>query len=246
MSNFLDEIEHKKQLLMEATCKNKLDQILLSQNVTENFYNAFKHDQTFHKWLSEKLPELVECERQQQNNPWHKYNVLGHILHSVEEMNKQTEGMPQEERRKLAYVMLFHDIGKPATHITRQKDGKTIDSFFGHNVKSCEIAQRCLPSFDFGMRELVQMSQLIYKHDIFMFIKDHPTNNPHWKQLSFQVLEKEIADLSQTGDGHELMRQLVMVGRADNLAQNEKMTAPSLAMLDKIDTMLDEMDREKE
>ncbi len=246
MSNFLDDIDNKKQQLIDATCKNKLDQILLSPNVAQNFYDAYNGDIKFQTWIDTKLPELSECEKQQQNNPWHKYNVLGHILHSVEEMNKQTEGMSQEERRKLAYVMLFHDIGKPATHITRQKDGKMIDSFFGHNVKSCEIAQKRLPSLDFGMRELVQMSQLIYKHDIFMFIKDHPTNNPHWKQLSPQVIEREISDLSQTGDGHELMRQLVMVGRADNLAQNEKMTAPSLAMLDKIDTMLDEMDREKE
>ena len=245
MSNFtysIDDVSRQKALER----RGQLDRILLSQNVAKEFYDAYNNDANFKAFIEAKLPELIECEGQQQNNPWHKYNVLGHILHSVEEMNKQTVGMDEEERRKLAYVMLFHDIGKPATHITRMKDGKMIDSFFGHNVKSCEIAQKRLPAFDFGMRELVQMSQLIYKHDIFMFIKDQPTTNPHWKQLSYQLLEREIVDLSQTGDGHELMRQLVMVGRADNLAQNETMTAQSLAMLDKIDTMLDEMDREKE
>ncbi len=225
---------------------DKLDEILLSQNVAKNFYNAYNNDENFKSWLDETIPEITLCEAQQQNNPWHKYNVLGHILHSVEQVNKQTQDMPYEERRKLAYVMLFHDIGKPQTHITRTKNGKQIDSFFGHNKKSCEIANKYLHLLNFGMREMTDIQILIYKHDIFMFIKDYPTNNPHWKQLSYELLSQEIADLSKTGDGHELMRQLVMVGRADNLAQNEKMTQESLAMLDKIDAMLDDMEQEKE
>lgn len=225
---------------------DKLDEILLSQNVVENFYNAYKGDENFRTWLDKTIPEISLCEAQQQNNPWHKYNVLGHILHSVEEINKQTINMTYEERRKLAYVMLFHDIGKPQTHITRMKDGKQIDSFFGHNKKSCEIANNYLHLLNFGMREMTDIQILIFKHDIFMFIKDYPTKNPHWKQLSYGLLSQEIADLSKTGDGHELMRQLVMVGRADNLAQNEKMTAESLAMLDKIDDILDDMENERE
>ena len=72
-----------------------------------------------------------------------------------------------------------------------------------------------------------------------MFIKDFATQNPYWKRLTDEVIKDEIADLNSVGNGVELLRQLIMVGRADNLAQNEKMTADSLKMLDKMVLMLE-------
>jgi len=159
-------------------------------------------------------------------------------LHSVEEMNKQTEGMPLNERRILAYTMLMHDIGKPAKHITREKNGEMIDSFFDHNIESEVVARRVLPKLNFSEDEINIIAKLVYKHDIFMFIKDKPTRNPHWKVLTPALIEHEIAELSQVGDGEKLMKWLVMVGRSDNLAQNEKLTGEALALLDKIDNIL--------
>lgn len=216
-----------------------LDKIILSDEVVQNFYHELKNNKNFAKWLNENLPEILDCENQQQNNPWHKYNVLGHILHSIEQMNKQTQGMEFAERRLLAYVMLFHDIGKPASHIVREKDGKMIDSFFNHNIKSMETAKKRLHLFGFSEEEIGVICKLVYKHDIFMFIKDFPTSNPHWRRLSDKLMEEEIEDLSEVGDGEKLLKYLIMVGRADNLAQNEKMTGESLAMLDKFDNMLE-------
>ena len=55
----------------------------------------------------------------------------------------------------------------------------------------------------------------------------------------------EIKDLNEVGNGMVLMKYLVMVGRADNLAQNEKMTGDSLKLLDNIDNMLYYMQHEK-
>ncbi len=223
----------------------KLDEIILSNKVVENFYNHYQNNQEFKLWIDKNIPEIDLCEKQQQNNPWHKYNVLGHILHSIEEMNKQTSNMDLNERKLLAYTMLFHDIGKPEKHITREKDGVVIDSFFDHNVASERIAKVCLPKLGFNEEEINIIAKLVYKHDIFMYIKDFKTKNPYWKTLTKELIEEEIKDLNSVGEGVQLMRWLVKVGRADNLAQNEKMTAESLRMLDKIDTILNLIEQVK-
>ena len=219
------------------------DEIIMSTQAVDKFYSEYNENSDFKRWIIKEIPELICCENQSQNNPWHKYNVLGHILHSIEEMNKQTIGMLKAERRILAYTMLMHDIGKPATHIVRNKDGKMIDSFFNHNIKSEEIAKHILSNFNFTKEEIEIIAKLVYKHDIFMFIKEYPTKNPYWKQISHKLLSEEIADLSEVGDGEKLMRWLVMVGRSDSLAQNEKMTGEALALLDKFDIMLNVRDR---
>lgn len=215
-----------------------LDDIILSDKVVERFDCILENNIEFTLWLDSVIPEIRACEKQKQNNPWHKYDVLHHILHSVEEMNKQTVGMPEAERRMLAYTMLLHDIGKPAKHIVREKNGKMIDSFFEHNVESEKVSKRVLSKLEFSEEEIKIIAKLVYKHDIFMFIKDKPTKNPYWKVLTPELIEEEIEDLNQVGDGEKLMKWLVMVGRSDNLAQNEKMTGEALALLDKIDKLL--------
>lgn len=218
-----------------------LESILLSENVVDTFYNNYKDD--FKVWLDTILPEIELCINQNQNNPWHKYNVMDHILHSVEEMNKQSINLPINDRKILAYTMLFHDIGKPACHIKRIVDGKERDSFFNHNLESERVCHRALPQLMSNNDDIEIICKLVNKHDIFMFIKDFKQNNQHWKTLSPKLIKDEINDLNSVGDGKKLMRYLIMVGRSDNLAQNEKMTPPSLRLLDKCDKILDEIDK---
>lgn len=221
-----------------------LDNIILSNEVVNQFHHAYENPQ-MRKWIDETIPQIKLCKNQQQNNPWHKYNVLNHILHSVEEMNNQTINMKKSDRRILAYTMLFHDIGKPFTHLVREKNGMKIDSFFNHNKKSEEIAKEILPKLNFNEEEIKTITKLVYKHDIFMFITLDKTTNPYHKQLDFNLIEKEINDLNQVGDGQKLLGWLIMVGRSDNLAQNEKMTANSLKLLDKFEEMLNTKKRTK-
>ena len=220
---------------------NKLTKVLLNDCVSEEFYKIYGVDKSFTSWLDRFIPEIKDCLNQQQNNPWHKYNVLDHILHSCEEMNKMTKGLDKSVRTRLVYTMFLHDIGKPATHIVRNKDGKLIDSFFNHNVESCKVASRVLNELGIENKEIDIILKLIYKHDIFMFIRDGDVTNPYHRQLTKDLVKDEIKDLQGVGDGWELLRELVMVGRADNLAQNEKMTASSLKLLDKFDDILDEI-----
>ena len=72
--------------------RNKLDEILLSENVRDNFHSSYNGE--FKVWLDSLLPEIEKCASQKQDNPWHVYNCLDHILYSVEEMNKQTKKLP--------------------------------------------------------------------------------------------------------------------------------------------------------
>lgn len=226
--------------------KKLLDKILISDNVVEDFYLEFNGNTQFKNWLNKVLPEVEQCEMQQQENPWHKYNVLGHILHSVEEMNKQTHGMNPKERKMLAYTMFFHDIGKPECHIRRVKNGAVIDSFFNHNIASEKIALRALPQLEFEEKEVQTIAKLVNKHDIFMFIKTYKTDNKYWRVLDEKLVKDEIDDLNQVGDGEKLMKYLVMVGRSDNLSQNEKMTEESLNTLKKFDQIIEKFDKKRD
>jgi len=215
-----------------------LDKIILADDFVEKFEGLIETNIEFNLWLDHILPEIRACGKQEQNNPWHKYNVLKHILHAVEEMNKQTKNLPENERRLLAYTMLMHDIGKPACHIERVKDGKKIDSFFNHNIESEKVARRALPTMNFNEQEVEVIAKLVNMHDIFMYIKDFMPKNPHWRQLTPALVEEKIEELSSVGDGEKLLKWLVMVGRSDNLAQNEKMTGEALALLVKFEELI--------
>ena len=220
-----------------------LDNILMSNNVVENFESGMDNLE-FANWLTSILPELADCARLKQDNPWHIYNCLEHILKSVEEINKQTGNLPENDKRLLAYAMFYHDMGKPATHIRRYAKAynREVDSFFNHNIKSAEIVRRTADNFGFNDEEKKQIEKLVLDHDIFMFITDDKTSNPHHKQLTNALIMGHIDDLANFGDGKKLMRYLIMIGRADNKAQNPAMTAKSLRMLDKMETMTNKLD----
>ena len=65
-----------------------LCRILTGDKVVDEFFHQYKSNSSFKKWLDELIPEVSKANEMEQNNPWHIYNVLTHILHSVEEMNK--------------------------------------------------------------------------------------------------------------------------------------------------------------
>ena len=154
-------------------------------------------------------------------------------------INKQTQDLPEEDRRLLAYVMFYHDMGKPATHVRRfgKTYGREIDSFFGHNKKSAEIAKRSAQYFGFDKKETDIIEKLVLDHDIFMFITEENDGNKFHKKLSKELIIEQINELSKVGDGKKLMQYLIMVGRADNKAQNPEMTQKSLKMLDNMEAI---------
>lgn len=223
----------------------QLDQVLLGDNVVEEFFKKLESEE-FCKWINNILPEVSDCKNLEQDNPWHIYNCLEHILHSVEAINEQTKGLDDNSRRILAYTMFLHDIGKPECKIRRYSKlyKKEVDSFFGHNKASMKIANRVLPQFGFDQIDIDQIKMLIEEHDMFMFITLNDDGNRYHKVLSHDVINEQIAKFNSVGDGRRLMEYLIMVGRADNLAQNPQMTGESLHLIDVMEDML-EMDRLK-
>lgn len=220
----------------------KLNNILLSDTALEQFQNEYEKGD-FRNWLLGILPEVEDCKNLKQDNPWHIYNCLDHILHSVEEMNKQSAGMDYDTRRMLAYTMFLHDIGKPECHIRRYSKlyGRVVDSFFDHNKAGVKIADRVLDKFDFNSTDSSVISKFIDMHDIFMSIRLKNDNNPYHHVLTEEYINTQINELNSVGNGEQLLKYLIMVGRADNLAQNPEMTGDSLHLLTVFDSMLDNM-----
>lgn len=220
--------------------KNILDKILLGDNVVEEFHQIYNNPE-FKKWVLSILPEIEACENLKQDNPWHIYNCLDHILHSVEEINKQTKGLCIKLRKMLAYTMFLHDIGKPQCYLRRFSKfyGREVDSFFDHNLASEKIAERVLPQFNFNKKEQEIIKLLIHEHDIFMFITLEDDGNKYHKVLTKQLLNDYIAQYNKVDDGKKLLKYLIMVGKSDNLAQNPEMTNGSLRMLEKMDKMIE-------
>lgn len=220
-----------------------LDGVLLGDDVLNNFNKVMENNE-FSEWLISVLPEVEDCANQQQNNPWHIYNVLDHILVSVDKMNKQTENMSFEDRRLLAYTMFLHDIAKPMCHIARMKNGKMIDSFYangGHSVRSAEIAKRVYSDFGFSAKDGKVLERLVCDHDIFMNLTTNNTTNPYLKQLNNDVVLEEIQRLNEVGNGYDLIYKLVKVGKADNGAQNHKMTGSALSLLEQYEKIADNL-----
>lgn len=220
--------------------KNILDEILLKDNVKESFHDELKN-KDFKSWIDKYLPEIIDCQGVKQDNPWHIYNCLNHILCSVEEMNKQTKNKQKNTRLKLAYTMFLHDIGKPSTLIRRYSKlyNREIDSFFNHNIESTKIAKRFLTDLNLNDADINEILILIEKHDIFMFITLQDDGNKFHKVLTKEYLDTLIDELSSVGNGQQLMKELVMVGKADNKSQNPTMTQNSLILLETMDEMLD-------
>ena len=221
----------------------ELDDILLGENVKDNFKDALKN-KSFADWLYGILPEIKDCAKQEQNNPWHIYNVLDHILVSVDKMNEQTRDLDYSERRLLAYTMFLHDIAKPKCHIERVKNGKKIDSFFangGHGMQSAKIARRTYSNLGFDAKAGEVLVKLVADHDIFMNLTIDKSTNPHLKQLTFEVVQEKINELNEFGNGEKFAGMLVKIGRADSGAQNPKMTVGSFKILDRYEEIIDSM-----
>lgn len=217
-----------------------LESILNSDDVVRNFYNEYNKNQNFNRWIVELLPEIETSRKQEQNNPWHLYDVLTHILHSVQNINILSRDFSESDRRMLQYVMLFHDLGKPACHKVEIKDGKVRDRFKGHDKVSEEIANRSLKNFGFNDNEISVMSKLIGKHDMFIKIKFEGFDAPSRVLLTDELLHKEVEELNQFGDGLKLMKYLNLIGKADSLAQNLKVNAYKIELHDKIAKMLED------
>ena len=74
-----------------------------------------------------------------------------------------------------------------------------------------------------------------------MFIRLQDDGNPYHEVLTTELLSSYIDDYNKIGDGEKLMGELILVGRADNRAQNPEMTDESLKLIDVMSEKLQDL-----
>ena len=220
----------------------RLDEILLSSDVTEEFFKAYEAEE-FRDYILGIIPEVEDCRLTPQDNPWHIYDCIHHILKSVEEINKLSSTLPHNKRRMLSYIMFLHDLGKPECRHREFSPfhQKEVDKFKGHNIASEKIARRVLHCLNFSSTEQEVMSRLILDHDIFISLTLDSMDEKN-TLLDEVFLKKLRSEYDEISCGKEMIRYLVMIGTADNMAQNPLLTTKSLELIKNMGEMNDRLD----
>ncbi|MBR2592882.1 MAG: HD domain-containing protein [Oscillospiraceae bacterium] len=140
--------------------------------------------------LGVPIPELLPMQGFDQHNEHHIYDVLTHTAVAV-------ESVPPEKDLRLA--ALFHDIGKPPC-FSLGEDG--VGHFYGHAKKSEEIARTVLNRLKYDNATKDTVITLIRYHDMYM-------------EETEKTVKRMLRKL-----GPENFRKLILINRADNMAQN--------------------------
>ena len=102
--------------------------------------------------ITEIIPEISPTIGFDQNNPYHCYDVLNHILYSVENARKDI---------RIRLAMLFHDIAKPECY--SEVDG--VGHACGHPQISSDTAKKILLRLKYDNNTIETVTQLILYHD---------------------------------------------------------------------------------
>ena len=100
----------------------------------------------------EVIPELAQGAGFEQNNPYHCYTVLNHILFSVENVRKDV---------RLRLTMLLHDIAKPKCYTESDSGGH----FYGHAQVGADMARVILSRLKYDNATISTVCGLIKYHD---------------------------------------------------------------------------------
>lgn len=141
--------EHARLInrVSQERIRTELCRIITSPRSTEGVYDLQELG-----LLQEIIPELAACVGVKQRQDYHKYDVFGHIAHAL-----QYAGSDPVVR----LAVLLHDIGKPAT---ASVDAKGVTHFYGHEIKSAQLAEPILERLKFSNQMKSQTLLLIREH----------------------------------------------------------------------------------
>lgn len=137
------------------------------------------------------MPEFDKAMETEQNHPHHMYSVGEHILHSIDNIEKE---------KVLRLAMLFHDIAKPVV-LTVGDDG--ITHFYGHPDVSAEMAKKIMDRLKFDNATTDKVCRLAKYHD-----------------RNIEVDEKSVRR-SINKIGNDIFPELIKVRYADIKAQSD-------------------------
>jgi tRNA nucleotidyltransferase (CCA-adding enzyme) len=181
--NSIDKNAHLIQKVSYERIQDEINKILCSDHPEYLLHYTFK-------LLSYIIPELLDCFKCDQNNPYHIYTVGVHILHSLKYI---------EQTLYLRLTMLLHDIGKPSCKTT---DENGIDHFYRHSEVSSDMAVDILKKLKYDNLTIMRVRDLILYHDTQ--IEDSRKAVKRW--------------LNKIGE--DIFRDLLKVREADIKAQN--------------------------
>lgn len=106
------------------------------------------------KILEQIIPDFKLTYNFNQNNKYHDLNLFAHINTAINNVNNQPE---------LKLAMLFHDLGKIYTSVpNKQNPNQT--SFYGHELKSAEIAEQWLIEYEAPKEIRQKVKDIILLH----------------------------------------------------------------------------------
>lgn len=166
-------------------------------------------------------PEAAQMVKYDQNNPHHCYDLFLHTLHTIDNLGDCAS-------LNLQIAAFFHDIGKPYVAIPKQ--GRTV--FYGHAIKSVEIAQLVLNRIGYAEKEVEQICFFIRHHDDFiswvLLSEPYDRSNPYLIEISPPNLKSHIVETMKEytcfkkNEIHQMWGELLLLCRADALAQRDK------------------------
>lgn len=162
------------------------------------------------------LPEFDAMMVTPQRNPHHQYSVGEHTIQSVKHIKAD---------KILRLTMLLHDIGKPATRTT---DNEGIDHFNGHNIEGEHIAVRIMRRLKLDNETIQKVKRLVKWHDY------RPEATP-------KAVRRAVNKI-----GEDIFMQLLLVQRADTLAQSSYLREEKLERIQKVEELYKTMKEEQQ
>ncbi len=138
------------------------------------------------------IPEILPCVGFEQRSRYHCYDVWEHTVRAVAAAPVDTV---------LRWTMLLHDLGKPDTFTV---DDAGAGHFYGHYKESAKKAEAVMERLRFDNRSRRLILTLVERHDCEL-------------ALSVRSVRRNLSRY-----GEEVLRLLLQVKRADNMAQAEE------------------------
>ena len=158
--DYYEDMAYYEQLDREK--REEFEQNLMREDVVDYYSSLTTEDLDYILG-----PDVVRMVGYEQKNAHHCYDLWKHTLKTVEGV--KPDGLTEEQFKKLRIAALFHDIGKPDVAKFNDKTGQQV--YYGHAMRSAEIADFLLTSYGYDQAEIDQIGFYIGHHDDFISYK---------------------------------------------------------------------------